>query len=66
MFVYVVLVSCHIASYIYRYFYAMLGQWHTASSSAVENGVGPHDAYDLPRVVAVFIPHVTMEEIQVS
>lgn len=37
-----------------------------SSSSAVENGVGPHDANDLPGAVTVLVLHLFMEEIQVS
>lgn len=35
-------------------------------SSAVEDGVGSHDAHHLPRVVTVLVLHVLMEEVQVS
>lgn len=34
--------------------------------SAVENGVGPHDADDLPCAVTVLVLHLFMEEVQIS
>lgn len=34
--------------------------------SAVENGVGPHNANDLPCAVTVLVLHLFMEEVQIS
>lgn len=40
---------------------------HTCGgSSAVEDGVGHHDARDLPVRVAVLVSQVTMEEVQIT